>query len=101
MFAYNAQLGAALLICRSVMCPPAGLLGRPQTLVFTGEEHTNADGSGRLSIFAAFFDRQQVLAGAAGQTLRLTGYSTDAATGLNVCYEAAVDICAAAPAGGD
>ena len=64
-----------------------------------GEEPTETDGTGQLSIFAAFFDRQQVLAGAAGRTLRLTGYSTDAATGLNVCYEAAVEICAAAPSG--
>ena len=34
----------------------AGLLGSPKTLVFTGEEHVGAE----PSIFAAFFDLQQV-----------------------------------------
>ena len=41
----------------------------------------------------------QTLAGAAGQTLRLTGYATDDATGLDVCYSANVDICAASSPG--
>ena len=84
-----------LMLC---FCLFAGLLGRPGTQVYTGEDYSNAAGT-RLSIFAAFFDPQQLLATAAGTTLRLTGYSTDNATGLHVCYVASVDICAAASAG--
>ena len=82
----------------SVLCLSAGLLGRPGTQVYTGEDYSNAAGT-RLSIYVAFFDPQQLLAGAAGKTLRLSGYSMDSVTGLRVCYEAAVNICAAAPAG--
>ena len=40
-----------------------------------------------------FNDPQQVIAHARGSTLLLTGYTHDALTGLNVCFDAGVRVC--------
>ena len=47
----------------------------------------------RHSLKVTIADPRKVLDGFAGRQLLLTGYTRDAAARLNVCFQAAVNIC--------